>query len=523
MNMIRLKGIKNIIFDFGGVLVDLEPQASLDAFAALGLPQVAEYLTPYGHKGPFGEVENGDISLETFRDEIRAIFHVQLTDKQIDDAWAAFLVHIPVNKIKMVGELAKKYRVFLLSNTNPIHIRKLQEFEDNGFPIKECFEKLYLSYEIGLSKPGKEIYEYVLSDAGIKAKETLLVDDGLANCRMAENLGIRTYQPQPYEDFTDELLRPEACVATIGFFDGVHKGHKFLIEETKRIASQKRMPSMVICFWPHPRTVLHSDFCPQLLTSKEEKEHLIEAGGVDFVRTIAFDTELAELSAKDFMKSVLKEEFNVTCLVIGYDHRFGNKLTDGFEDYRHYGKTIGIEVIKSEPFFLSGIANTGLEITLPFAEPAERGGIKVSSSLIRRCLLIGKIPEANALLGYPYNLKGIVVGGRKIGRAIGFPTANINPVDPCKLIPAAGVYAVRVYADEKWFKGMLNIGRRPTLQNDSDLNIEVHILNFSGDLYGKELTIEFMQRFRKEHHFADADALADQLKKDQEYVEIYLK
>jgi FMN phosphatase YigB (HAD superfamily) len=121
--MVRLKGIKNIIFDFGGVLVDLKPQACLDAFAALGLPQVADYLTPYGHQGPFGKVENGDIDLHQFRNEIRETFKVDLTDRQIEEAWGAFLLHTPLNKIKMVHELAKTYRVFLLSNTNPIHIR----------------------------------------------------------------------------------------------------------------------------------------------------------------------------------------------------------------------------------------------------------------------------------------------------------------------------------------------------------------------------------------------------------------
>ncbi|MDD4972614.1 MAG: HAD family phosphatase, partial [Paludibacter sp.] len=196
--MVRLKGIKNIIFDFGGVLVDLEPQACLDAFAALGLPQVADYLTPYGHQGPFGQVENGDITIAEFREQIRELFNISLTDEQIENAWAAFLIHTPEYKMHMVHELGKKYRVFLLSNTNPIHIRKLQEFEEAGYPVKECFEKLYLSYEIGLSKPGKPIFEFVMQDAGIKPEETLLVDDSPANCQTASELGMRTYQPQPY-------------------------------------------------------------------------------------------------------------------------------------------------------------------------------------------------------------------------------------------------------------------------------------------------------------------------------------
>lgn len=517
--MISLKGIKNIIFDFGGVLVDLEPQACLDAFTKLGLPQIVDYLTPYGHKGPFGKVENGDITLEEFRHEIKDIFGTNLTDIEIDDAWAAFLLNIPVNKMKMVHELAKKYRVFLLSNTNPIHIRKLQEFEDNGFPVNECFEKLYLSYEIGLSKPGREIYEYVLNDAGLVAEETLLIDDGPANCETAKKLNIKTYKPLPFEDFTAEFLRPDNCVATMGFFDGVHKGHLFLINETKKVAAKKELPSMVISFWPHPRMVLNSDFCPQLLTSKDEKEILIEGTGVEYVRTITFDKSLAGLSAKEFMKSVLKDEFNVSSLVIGYDHRFGNMRSDGFEEYQQYGKEIGIEVIKSDPMLLAHVQEFDLtnDSKIHISENQT-----ISSSFIRRLILAGNLPEANELLGYSYSLKGVVVGGKKIGRTLGFPTANLEPLDSCKLIPAPGIYAVWVYYGDGRYKGMLDIGRRPTFHKDSDLVIEVHLLGFSGNLYGKELKLEFMQRFRKELLFADVDELVNQLILDKEYVENFL-
>lgn len=510
--MVRLKGIKNIIFDFGGVLVDLEPQACLDAFAALGLPQVADYLTPWGHKGPFGQVENGDIEIADFSEEIRRIFHIRLTDKQIEDAWAAFLLHTPLNKIRMVHELSKKYRVFLLSNTNPIHIKKLQEFEEVGYPVKECFEKLYLSYEIGLSKPGKKIFEYVLKDAGIKADETLLVDDSQDNCKTAAELGFKTFQPMPFEDFTGELLQPEACVATLGFFDGVHKGHLFLIEETKRIALEKGLPSMIICFWPHPRMVLHSNFCPQLLTDKTEKETLFAKIGVDYVRTLQFDTELAGLSAQAFMDEVLKQELNVSTLVIGFDHRFGNNRTDDFEDYQRYGKALGMEVLQARPYLFSEVG-----------ESKENQALTISSSLIRRFLFAGKMEEANAALGYLYKLKGKVVGGHRIGRSLGFPTANISPVESCKLIPAFGVYAVWVYIDTRRYKGMLDIGRRPTLHADSETIIEVHLLHFEGNLYDKEIVVEFIQRFRQEVAFPDVDALVVQLEKDRDFVEKLLE
>ncbi|HET9570256.1 MAG TPA: riboflavin biosynthesis protein RibF [Bacteroidales bacterium] len=504
--MVRLKGIKNIIFDFGGVLVDLNPQACLDAFAALGLPQVADYLTPYGHQGPFGKVENGDIDLHQFRNEIRETFKVDLTDRQIEDAWGAFLLHTPLNKIKMVHELAKTYRVFLLSNTNPIHIRKLKEFDEAGYPISECFEKLYLSYEVGMSKPGRAIFEHVLSDAGIVPEETLLVDDAPLNCRTAAELGIHTFQPKPFEDFTGELLQPKACVATMGFFDGVHLGHRFLIDETIRVAAQVGLPSMVISFWPHPRTVLQTNYCPQLLTDRFEKEEKLVKTGADYIRTLTFDKTLSEMPARQFMEEILQQELHVKTLVIGFDHRFGNNRTDDFESYRRWGKEIGMEVLQATPFTLG---NSDQET--------------ISSSYIRRNLLAGKMAEANAALGYIYEVRGTVVGGHQIGRQLGFPTANIEPLDSFKLLPAFGVYAVWVHVKGKRFKGMLDIGRRPTLHKDSDVTIEVHILNFEGDLYQQVITVGFVERFRADVAFPDVEALVAQLVDDRKYVDKLLK
>jgi len=506
--MVHLKGIKNIIFDFGGVLIDLNQQACIDAFAALGVPEVEDYLTLYGHVGPFGDIENGTLNVEEFRNEIRKISRVSLTDEQINGAWKAFLLHTPVKKMHMVHELAKKYRVFFLSNTNPIHIEKLKEFDEAGYPVEECFEKLYLSYQIGACKPERSVFEYVIKDAGINPEETLLVDDAPSNCRAAGELGMRTFQPQPFDDFTGELLQPEACVATLGFFDGVHHGHQFLINETRNIAQKKGLPSMVISFWPHPRTVLHTNFCPQLLTDQSEKEEHLRKTGVDYVRTLSFNEELSNLSARAFMDEILKQELHVKTLVIGFDHRFGNNRAEGFEDYRKYGKELGIEVIQAKPYSYKS-AQTSQKLT-------------VSSSLIRRCLLAGKIEEANASLGYNYSLRGKVVGGKQIGRTIGFPTANIAPNNPSKLIPSFGVYAVWVYVEGKRYKGMLDIGRRPTLQNDSVTSIEVHILHFEGNLYGKEISVEFVKLFRQEKTFPDLDALVVQLEMDRDFVEKFL-
>jgi riboflavin kinase/FMN adenylyltransferase len=503
--MVRLNGVKNIVFDFGGVLVDLKPEACLEAFARLGMPQVADYLTPYGHKGPFGKLENGEITVSEFCMELRDLFRVEVTDEQIEQAWVAFLLHTPVNKMRMVHELARRYRVFLLSNTNPVHLRKLKEFDDAGYPVKECFEKLYLSYEVGLSKPGREIFNYVIRDAGIRPEETLFVDDGPANCQTAGDMGFRTFQPKPFEDFTGELLQPAACVATMGFFDGVHLGHRYLIDTAKRVALEKGLPSMVVSFWPHPRMVLNTNFTPQLLCDREEKEALLQKTGVDHVRTLRFDADLASMPAFRFMKEVLKGELHVSTLIIGFDHRFGNNRSEGYEEYKKYGLELGMEVLMADQFLLPEALRT-------------EGCSTVSSSFIRRTLLGGKLSEANQVLGYAYTIRARVVGGNRIGRQIGFPTANLEPLDEAKLIPAIGIYAVWVWLGDVRHMGMLYIGKRPTLQQDTHPVIEVNILDFEGDLYGKMLSVEFLERFRGDTTFADLDALVVQLGKDRDYV-----
>lgn len=525
--MIRLNGIKNILFDFGGVLIDLSQQACLDAFARLGMPQVADYVTPYGHIGPFGRLENGDISVEAFRDEVRRLFKADLTDEQIDEAWGAFLVSIPPAKMRMVHELAKTYRVFLLSNSSPIHIRKLKAFEEAGYPLSACFEKLYLSYEIGLSKPGRAIFEHVLNDAGLKPEETLLIDDGPANCATAAELGLRTYTPKPFGDFTKQLLRPQACVATMGFFDGVHQGHRFLIEQTKRLAAEKGLPSLVLSFWPHPRTVVKADFYPQLLTDQDERAALLEATGVDYLDVLDFTPELARLTAKAFMQNVLRDEWHVKTLVIGFDHRFGNSRSDDYAAYKAYGEELGMEVVQVSPFYLNEVM--GAKAPADRKQPAQAQALlahpaetTISSSLIRRLILAGDMESAALALGRPYSLSGTVVGGHRIGNTLGYPTANIEPSSPNKLVPPIGIYAVWVDFEGHTYKGMLSIGRRPTLHTDSPVVIEVHLLHFSGNLYGKTLTIRFMKRFRQEEQFPDVEALVAKLKEDEAFVERFL-
>ena len=290
-------------------------------------------------------------------------------------------------------------------------------------------------------------------------------------------------------------------IATIGFFDGVHIGHCHLINMLKKVARERGVEACVITFDRHPRQVVQPEWCPEMLTTLEEKTQLLEATGIDRCEVLHFDREMANQSAHDFMLHTLKEKLGVSILVTGYDNRFGHNRSEGFEDYVRYGKEIGIEVIKGE------------ELT--------DGSNNVSSSSIRRMLKEGRIEDATRCLGREYKLTGTVVGGEHIGRTIGFPTANIRPDDSSKLIPANGVYAVDVWSqagDINRERAMLNIGTRPTF-NGTATTIEVHIPHFAGNLYGSTLSIAFLRKIREERKFDSPEALVEQLNKDLNNIE----
>ena len=290
-------------------------------------------------------------------------------------------------------------------------------------------------------------------------------------------------------------------IATIGFFDGVHIGHCHLINMLKKVARERGVEACVITFDGHPRQVVQPEWCPEMLTSLEEKTQLLKATGIDRCEVLHFDREMANQSAHDFMLHTLKEKLGVSILVTGYDNRFGHNRSEGFEDYVRYGKEIGIEVIKGE------------ELT--------DGSNNVSSSSIRRMLKEGRIEDATRCLGREYQLTGTVVGGEHIGRTIGFPTANIRPDDSSKLIPANGVYAVDVWSqagDINRERAMLNIGTRPTF-NGTATTIEVHIPHFAGNLYGSTLSIAFLRKIREERKFDSPEALVEQLNKDLNNIE----
>lgn len=286
-------------------------------------------------------------------------------------------------------------------------------------------------------------------------------------------------------------------VATIGFFDGVHCGHRFLLNEVKEVATSLALSTALITFPIHPRKVLQTDFQPQLLSTPEEKLERLQTTGVDYCIWLNFTKELASLSAYEFMR-FLRDTYNVRCLVIGHDHRFGHNREEGFDEYVAYGKELGVLVMLARKYVSDDKA--------------------ISSSAIRALLQQGEVAKAAISLGYHYTLSGVVVGGFKVGTKIGFPTANLSKTDEYKLIPSVGVYAVRVWIGNVSYAGMMNVGMRPTLNNGTHQTLEVHILAFTGILYDQTLRVEFIQFLRAEQKFDSLEALQRQLTKDKESV-----
>ncbi|MDR0940094.1 MAG: riboflavin biosynthesis protein RibF [Mediterranea sp.] len=304
----------------------------------------------------------------------------------------------------------------------------------------------------------------------------------------------------------DITVAIQPCVATIGFFDGVHAGHRYLISQVREVAEERGLRSAALTFPIHPRKVMNPAYTPQSLTSFDEKTDLLAELGLDYCFTLPFSPAVAAMTAREFMERVLKERCRAQCLVIGYDHRFGHNRSEGFDDYVRYGQEMGIEVILAKAF----------------SERIEGADVAVSSSLIRRQLLQGDMAGATRSLRHHYTLRGTVVGGFQVGHTIGYPTANVRVDDPEKLIPEGGVYAVWVWVDGQRHMGMLSIGTRPTFGDDFDRTIEVNILHFQADIYGRPIRIAFVRRTRSEEKYDTVDQLVAQLHRDAEEVEAIL-
>ena len=296
-----------------------------------------------------------------------------------------------------------------------------------------------------------------------------------------------------------DIVSGVPSIATIGFFDGVHLGHRFLLKQLALAAQERQLRSIAITFDQHPRRVLQHDYIPKLLTTFDEKLQLLAETGIDGVAVLPFNATMAQLSAHDFMQQVLQKQLQVKTLLMGYDNHFGRKNNECFDDYARYGQDLGIEVLPTQPYIYKGI--------------------KISSSVIRSFLHEGEVALANECLGYPYTLTGKVGHGFQQGRTIGYPTANLIPASIEQLLPANGVYAVRVKCPDSttWHDGMMNIGYRPTFDGTAK-SVEVNIFNYANDLYDKLLSVAFYERIRTEKKFRNAPELAKQLTKDREMI-----
>ncbi|MFY0606698.1 MAG: bifunctional riboflavin kinase/FAD synthetase [Cyclobacteriaceae bacterium] len=289
---------------------------------------------------------------------------------------------------------------------------------------------------------------------------------------------------------------PSGSVVTSGTFDGVHVGHQKILKRVVTKARSNEIQSVVLTFWPHPRFVLgkgKSDL--KLLTTFEEKVEMLSESGIDYLVKIPFTKEFSELSSQDFIQKILIDGLNTKELVIGYDHRFGKNREGGFDYLMKHSESYG--------FNISEISRKDIE------------DVAVSSTSIRNALAEGVIDVANEHLGRRYSLSGFVKDGDRIGRSIGFPTANIEVPESYKLIPADGAYAVYVFHINNRYQGMLNIGQRPTVSGQ-ERRIEVNIFNFDSDIYNQRISIQFVKRLRGEQHFASIEELKNHLSLDKQ-------
>lgn len=287
-------------------------------------------------------------------------------------------------------------------------------------------------------------------------------------------------------------------VAATGFFDGVHSGHRSVLQVVKDIACKDGAESAVITFWPHPRTVLQQDASDfRLLNSLDEKRRLVFEFGIDRFFVLPFTKDFSRIDTETFLKDYIKEQFGVSTLVVGYDHRLGKNSPSTPEAMVELSKSIGLDAVSVSEYLMDEH--------------------KVSSTRIRHVLEEGDVEMAAAMLGYDYSLHGVVVSGDRIGKAmLGFPTANMQLYEPLKLVPANGVYAVMVHVLGKEYFGMCNVGTRPTIGACNARTIETNIFDFDEDIYGMELRIEFIRRIRPEMKFPSMELLKMQIGKDKQ-------
>ena len=285
-------------------------------------------------------------------------------------------------------------------------------------------------------------------------------------------------------------------VVATGFFDGVHLGHRLVITQLVGAAAVRGDESMVVTFWPHPRNVLQKEARSlRLLTSLSEKKQMLESLGVNRVEVMPFTKEFSAMTTREYLERLMAD-YGVKAVLIGYDNRMGCDA-DGADQVAQTAADLGLEVIRTQMV------------------PSELG-YAVSSTKIRERLEEGDVRAASTMLGYDYSLHGVVVAGNRLGRTIGFPTANMQMYEPLKLVPGNGVYFVKVETLGRQFFGMCNVGCRPTVSSGNYRTIETHIFNFDEDIYGLDIKVTFLEKIRDEIKFESLDALKSQLEKDKQ-------
>lgn len=299
-----------------------------------------------------------------------------------------------------------------------------------------------------------------------------------------------------FEDL--DVYRPQKPLAlSLGMFDGVHKGHQSILEKLNSTAQSRNLESAVLTFWPHPRLVFNPNDDLKLLNTIEEKKELLEKFGVQNLFLKSFDEPFRNLTGEEFVRRILVEKLNIKFLIVGYDHVFGKNKSGNFELLQKLAPELGFEIVQMEAVNLHNH--------------------HISSTKIRNALSEGKISEANEMLGYFYPVSGTVIHGKKIGRTIGFPTANIE-TDSIKLLPKKGAYIVDVFVKNSKYKGMLSIGTNPTV-NGEKLTTEVYILDFDDDIYGEAVTVHFRDFLHEEIKFESLEKLIERLEEDKKLTE----
>ena len=293
----------------------------------------------------------------------------------------------------------------------------------------------------------------------------------------------------------NDRLPAGSTVATIGMFDGVHLGHATLVDFLKQQAADQGKQSLLITFLRHPRQVLHPDEPFKLIMPLDERLKQIEALGPDLLLQLDFTAEFAKLDSSQFIE-LLRDRYGVSLLVAGYNHRFGHNRGETFRDYCRHGEQLGVKMVKA-PEYLG-----------PYAP--------VSSTIVRGLIAAGRVVDAMHCMGRPHMIKGKVVHGFHNGRGLGFPTANVGEIDPQLLLPHNGAYAVLAHVDGQVLQGMANIGNRPTLDNGTQLSIEVNLFDFDDDIYGEDIALEFISFLRLEFKMCGLEELKHQLTLDRD-------